>query len=84
MCFGFDLLFRQLVPQRLLKSAFSIRVFRSTEIRKIRTKIELTLKSRGLTGNGTMQRSKSNENIPTSQSQADIQMMSHTLTIKEV
>lgn len=31
-----------------------------------------------------MIRSKSNENLPSSQSQMDIQMMSHTLAIKEV
>jgi len=79
MCINF-----QLTPQRLLKSAFSIRAFRGSEIRKISTKVELIMKSRNAGGGGKMQRSKSNENIPTSKSQMDIQMMSHTLAIKEV
>ncbi|XP_035701591.1 GTPase-activating protein skywalker isoform X3 [Folsomia candida] len=80
-------------PQRLLKSAFSIRAFRGAEIRKISTKVELVLKSRGPGAGGggvggggggnKMQKSKSNENLPSSQSQMDIQMMSHTLAIKE-
>lgn len=85
MCINF-----QFTPQRLLKSAFSIRAFRQSEIRKISTKVELVLKSRGPggggkeSGGGKMAKSKSNENLPSSQSQMDIQMMSHTLAIKEV
>lgn len=89
MCINF-----QFTPQRLLKSAFSIRAFRGAEIRKISTKVELVLKSRGPGAGGggvggggggnKMQKSKSNENLPSSQSQMDIQMMSHTLAIKEV
>jgi hypothetical protein len=78
----------QFTPQRLLKSAFSIRAFRGSEIRKISTKVELLLSSRspggGGDGNNKIQRCKSNENLPSSQSQMDIQMMSHTLAIKEV
>jgi hypothetical protein len=85
MCINF-----QLTPQRLLKSAFSIRAFRGSEIRKISTKVELMLKSQqhGHGGSsapeGKMARSKSNENLPSSRSQMNIEMMSHTLAIKEV
>lgn len=75
----------QMTPQRLLKSAFSIRAFRGSEIRKVSTKVEMLLKSnKSSSALPKMKRSKSNENLPSSQSQMDIQMMSHTLAIKEV
>lgn len=75
----------QMSPQRLLKSAFSIRAFRGSEIRKVSTKVEMLLKS-NKSGSALpkMKRCKSNDNLPSSQSQMDIQMMSHTLAIKEV
>lgn len=38
----------QMTPQRLLKSAFSIRAFRGSEIRKVSTKVEMLLKVRFL------------------------------------
>lgn len=46
----------------------------------------MTLKSRSvLSGtNKQLVRARSSENLPTSQSQANIQMMSQTLTIREV
>lgn len=45
----------------------------------------MVLKSRSvLSGSKQLVRSRSSDNIPTSQSQANIQMMSHTLTIREV
>lgn len=75
----------QMTPQRLLKSAFSIRAFRGSEIRKVSTKVEMLLKSnKSSSALPKIKRSKSNENLPSSQSQMDIQMMSHTLAIKEV
>ncbi|ODN04600.1 TBC1 domain family member 24 [Orchesella cincta] len=74
-----------MTPQRLLKSAFSIRAFRGSEIRKVSTKVEMLLKSnKSSSALPKMKRSKSNENLPSSQSQMDIQMMSHTLAIKEL
>ncbi|CAG7717920.1 unnamed protein product [Allacma fusca] len=72
-----------ITPQRLLKSAFSIRAFRGAEINKISTKIEMLLKSKG-SGPSNMPRPQSFDNLPTSQSQLDIQMISHTMTIKEL
>lgn len=41
-------------------------------------------KSANSGGNRQMVRSRSSDNLPTSQSQMNIQMMSHTLTIREV
>lgn len=45
----------------------------------------MALKSKSvLTGSRSLARSRSTDNLPTSQSQVNIQMMSHTLTIREV
>lgn len=45
----------------------------------------MALKSKSvLTGSRSLARSRSTDNLPTSQSQINIQMMSHTLTIREV
>lgn len=45
----------------------------------------MVLKSRSvLSGSKQLVRSRSSDNLPTSQSQVNIQMMSHTLTIREV
>lgn len=45
----------------------------------------MTLKSKAvLSGSRQLLRSHSSENLPTSQSQLNVQMMSHTLTIREV
>lgn len=59
--------------------------FSSTYISRVFIKTEMVLKSRSvLSGSKQLVRSRSSDNIPTSQSQANIQMMSHTLTIREV
>lgn len=48
-------------------------------------KTEMILKSKSvLSGSNKLNRSCSSENLPTSQSQMNIQMASHTLTIREV
>lgn len=45
----------------------------------------MVLKSKSvLSGTKQLVRSRSSDNLPTSQSQVNIQMMSHTLTIREV
>ena len=46
----------------------------------------MLLKSRSVLNSGNKQlvKSRSSDNLPTSQSQVNIQMMSHTLTIREV
>lgn len=45
----------------------------------------MILKSKAvLSGSNKLNRSCSSENLPTSQSQMNIQMASHTLTIREV
>nr|XP_053628777.1 GTPase-activating protein skywalker-like isoform X3 [Cherax quadricarinatus] len=84
-------------PQKLLKTAFGIRAFSKSEITKVVVQTEMYLKSQrvmGGTGSGagqmhapetpTLNRSVSLEGLPTSESQSSIQMMSHTLTIKEL
>lgn len=59
--------------------------YSSTYISRVFIKTEMVLKSRSvLSGSKQLVRSRSSDNIPTSQSQANIQMMSHTLTIREV
>uniref|UniRef100_A0A336LWN7 CSON004065 protein n=1 Tax=Culicoides sonorensis TaxID=179676 RepID=A0A336LWN7_CULSO len=66
-------------PSKLLRTAFSIRNLR------VFIKTEMVLKSKSvLTGPKQLVRSRSSDNLPTSQSQLNIQMMSHTLTIREV
>lgn len=45
----------------------------------------MVLKSKSvLSGSKQLVRSRSSDNLPTSQSQVKIQMMSHTLTLREV
>uniref|UniRef100_A0A8D9DY28 TBC1 domain family member 24 n=2 Tax=Cacopsylla melanoneura TaxID=428564 RepID=A0A8D9DY28_9HEMI len=71
-------------PRKLLKVAFGIRALGSTYIQRVFIKTEMTLKSKSvITGSKQLVRSRSSENLPTSQSQHNIQMMSHTLTIRE-
>lgn len=72
-------------PKKLLRVAFGIRGLSSAYIRRVFVKTEMTLKSRAvLNGSRQLLRSRSSENLPTSQSQLNIQMLSHTLTIREV
>lgn len=72
-------------PNKLLRTAFNIRALSSTYISRVFLKTEMVLKSRPvLSGSKQLVRSRSSDNLPTSQSQANIQMMSHTLTIREV
>ncbi|KAM7353496.1 GTPase-activating protein skywalker isoform 2-T3 [Cochliomyia hominivorax] len=72
-------------PAKLLHAAFSIRGLSSTYISRIFLKTEMLLKSRSVLNSGNKQlvKSRSSDNLPTSQSQVNIQMMSHTLTIRE-
>lgn len=72
-------------PSKLLKTAFSIRGFSSSSIARIFIKIEMNLKSKNVTsGSKQLTRPHSSDHLPTSQSQMNIQMMSQTLTIREV
>jgi hypothetical protein len=60
-------------------------IFSSTYISRVFIKTEMVLKSKSvLSGSKQLVRSRSSDNLPTSQSQVNIQMMSHTLTIREV
>ncbi|XP_037033830.1 GTPase-activating protein skywalker isoform X4 [Bradysia coprophila] len=71
-------------PTKLLRTAFNIRALSSTYISRVFIKTEMVLKSRSvLSGSKQLVRSRSSDNLPTSQSQVNIQMMSHTLTIRE-
>uniref|UniRef100_A0A1L8DVY7 Putative rab-gtpase activating protein n=2 Tax=Nyssomyia neivai TaxID=330878 RepID=A0A1L8DVY7_9DIPT len=72
-------------PTKLLRTAFNIRALSSTYISRVFLKTEMVLKSRSvLSGSKQLVRSRSSDNLPTSQSQVNIQMMSHTLTIREL
>ncbi|MCL4134597.1 UNVERIFIED_CONTAM: hypothetical protein GTU68_037307 [Idotea baltica] len=76
-------------PRKLLKTAFGIRAFSKSEIKKIITQTEMMVKSDpcmgGTSGSTSLfRRSNSMEGLPTSESQENIQMMSHTLDIKEL
>lgn len=73
-------------PQKMLRIAFGIRALSSSYIQKVFMKTDMSLKSRqALAGsNKTLHRSKSSENLPSNQSQVNIQMMSRTLTIREL
>jgi hypothetical protein len=55
---------------------------------KMQLKTELLVKSRATasvtTGPNQMKRARSSENLPNAQSQGEVRMASHTLTIKEV
>lgn len=73
-------------PSKVLRTAFNIRGLSSAYISRVFIRTEMVLKSRSVLNTGPRQlaRSRSSENLPTSQSQVNIQMMSHTLTIREV
>lgn len=72
-------------PRKLLRVSFGVRGLSSTYIRRVFVKTEMTLKSKAvLSGSRQLLRSHSSENLPTSQSQLNVQMMSHTLTIREL
>lgn len=72
-------------PQKLLKVAFGIRGLSSSYISRVFLKTEMILRSKNvINGSRTIRRSRSSENLPNSQSQNNIQMVSHTLTIREV
>ncbi|OWR47627.1 hypothetical protein KGM_211802 [Danaus plexippus plexippus] len=70
-------------PTKLLRTAFSIRALSSQYISRVFIKTEMTLKSKQVISGLRLVRSRSSDNLPTSQSQVNIQMMSHTLTIRE-
>ncbi|XP_066597523.1 GTPase-activating protein skywalker isoform X2 [Prorops nasuta] len=71
-------------PAKFLRTAFGIRGLSSAYISRVFLRTEMALKSRSvLTGSRSLARSRSTDNLPTSQSQVNIQMMSHTLTIRE-
>nr|CAD7588164.1 unnamed protein product [Timema genevievae] len=72
-------------PTKLLRTAFGIRALSSAYIQRVFVKTEMTQKSRQvITGSRQLVRSRSSDNLPTSQSQVNIQMMSRTLTIREM
>ncbi|XP_054281742.1 GTPase-activating protein skywalker isoform X3 [Macrosteles quadrilineatus] len=71
-------------PRKVLRAAFGIRALSTAYIQRVFVKTEMTLKSKAvMMGSRQLTRSRSTENLPTSQSQVNIQMMSHTLTIRE-
>ncbi|XP_045458872.1 GTPase-activating protein skywalker [Melitaea cinxia] len=70
-------------PTKLLRTAFSIRALSSQYISRVFIKTEMTLKSKQVITGSRLVKSRSSDNLPTSQSQVNIQMMSHTLTIRE-
>lgn len=78
--------FLQVGPRKLLRVSFGIRGLSSAYIFRVFTKTEMTLKARTnvMSNSRQLHRSRSSENLPTSQSQLSVQMMSHTLTIREV
>jgi len=70
---------------KVLRTAFRIRALSSAYISRVFIKTKMLLKSRTeLSSSRQLVRSRSTDNLPTSQSQVNIQMMSHTLTIREV
>ncbi|XP_072391493.1 GTPase-activating protein skywalker isoform X2 [Diabrotica undecimpunctata] len=70
-------------PQKVLKVAFGIRGLSSSYISRVFLKTEMILKSKNVVNGSRLVRSRSSENLPNSQSQNNIQMVSHTLTIRE-
>ncbi|XP_047107589.1 GTPase-activating protein skywalker [Schistocerca piceifrons] len=71
-------------PAKMLRTAFGVRGLSSAYISKVFLKTEMILKSKSVQSSSRqLVRSRSSENLPTSQSQVNIQMMSHTLTIRE-
>lgn len=72
-------------PQKVLKFAFGIRGLSSAYISRVFLRTEMVLKSKTvISGSRQLVRSRSTENLPNSQSQNNIQMVSHTLTIREL
>ena len=78
-------------PEKLLRTAYGVRNFSSSEMDRLFIKTEMYLKSKAAAStsmpnnkNMMVPRSRSSDLLPTSQSQVNIQMMSHTLTIREV
>lgn len=72
-------------PSKILKVAFGIRGLSSAYISRVFIRTEMVLKSKTvISGSRQLVRSRSSENLPNSQSQNNIQMVSHTLTIREV
>lgn len=70
---------------KVLRTAFGIRRLSSAYISRVFIKTKMVLKSRTeLSSSRQLVRSRSTDNLPTSQSQVNIQMMSHTLTIREL
>lgn len=76
-------------PEKLLRTAYGIRNFSSAEMDRLFIKTEMYLKSKTAASSsvpaskGIGTRSRSSDVLPTSQSQVQVQMMSHTLTIRE-
>ncbi|XP_015522409.1 GTPase-activating protein skywalker isoform X1 [Neodiprion pinetum] len=70
-------------PAKFLRTAFGVRALSSAYISRVFLRTEMALKSRSVLGSRSLARSRSTDNLPTSQSQVNIQMMSHTLTIRE-
>ncbi|XP_025837482.1 TBC1 domain family member 24 isoform X1 [Agrilus planipennis] len=71
-------------PQKVLKTAFGIRGLSSAYISRVFIRTEMVLKSKTvISGSRQLVRPRSTENLPNSQSQNNIQMVSHTLTIRE-
>ncbi|XP_014251748.1 TBC1 domain family member 24 isoform X2 [Cimex lectularius] len=71
-------------PRKLLRVSFGIRGLSSNYIRKVFLNTEMTLKSKSiLSGPRQLLRSRSSENLPTSQSQINVRLTSHTLTVRE-
>lgn len=77
-------------PEKLLRKAYGIRNFRSVEMDRLFIKTEMYLKSKtaavsSMPVNSSMgPRSRSSDVLPSSHSQNTIQMISHTLAIREV
>ncbi|CAH0749243.1 unnamed protein product [Diatraea saccharalis] len=71
-------------PTKLLRTAFTIRALSSQYIARVFIKTDMTLRSKQVMTGSRLVRSRSSDNLPTSQSQVNIQMMSHTLTIREL
>lgn len=71
-------------PAKFLRTAFRIRGLTSAYISRVFLRTEMALKSRSVLTGSRLARSRSTDNLPTSQSQVNIQMMSHTLTIREL
>ncbi|XP_017784438.1 PREDICTED: TBC1 domain family member 24 isoform X1 [Nicrophorus vespilloides] len=71
-------------PSKILKVAFGIRGLSSAYISRVFIRTEMVVKSKSvINGPRQLVKSRSTENLPNSQSQNNIQMVSHTLTIRE-